>query len=59
MTKKDKDLLLFHANEKACIASKMMHAQQPDSLKSHFYHGQFMAFNEIYSMITNIKADDE
>jgi len=52
--KKIIDLLEFYVNDKAKTASTMMNSK---SIKHEikFYHGQYMAFNEIYSMIQNLK----
>jgi hypothetical protein len=47
------EFLKFHANDKANMATKMINQQIPDSKKAHFYHGQYMAFNEMYSLLTN------
>lgn len=48
------DLLEFHINEKAKIASKMMN-QKSIKHEIRFYHGQYMAFNEMYSLLQNLK----
>jgi len=48
------DSLLFHANDKANTASKIMNDEKEKNRK-HFYAGQYMAFNEFYSLLTNIK----
>lgn len=48
------DLIEYYVNEKAKIASKMMN-QKSIKHEIRFYHGQYMAFNEIYSLLQNIK----
>lgn len=48
------ELLEFHINDKAVVASKMMHIKKLKHEIS-FYSGQYMAFNEIYSMLQNLK----
>jgi hypothetical protein len=48
------ELLEFHVNDKAKDASKMMN-QKKLKHEIRFYHGQYTAFNEIYSMLQNLK----
>jgi hypothetical protein len=48
------DLIEFHVNDKAKTACKMMN-QKSIKHEIRFYHGQYMAFNEIYSLLQNIK----
>jgi hypothetical protein len=48
------DLLLFSANEKANQATKLMNEQTMPEKKS-FWHGNYMAFNEMYSLLSNLK----
>ncbi|MDD4527770.1 MAG: hypothetical protein PHF25_07045 [Candidatus Margulisbacteria bacterium] len=48
------DLLLFSANEKANQATKLMNKQTTFEKKS-FWHGNYMAFNEMYSLLSNLK----
>lgn len=52
--KKIIDLIEFYVNDKAKTASTMMNSKKQKH-EIRFYHGQYMAFNEIYSMIQNIK----
>ena len=61
MTKSEKENILFHINDKANTATQ---AQYNAELKGklylrEFYQGQYMAFNEMYSFITNIHTNDE
>jgi hypothetical protein len=51
------ELLEFHLNDKAISAIKIME-QKTLLHERKFYHGQYMAFNEIYSMLQNIKGSD-
>jgi hypothetical protein len=53
-TEKLIDVLLFTVNEKANKANKMMYSTLSEPRK-HFYHGQYMAFCEIYSLLNNMK----
>ena len=48
------DLLLFTANEKANGATKLMY-QQTKKDKIAFWHGEYMAFNEMYSLLYNLE----
>lgn len=48
------DLIMFHVNEKANTASGQMRKDYKEDTKN-FHRGQYMAFNEVYSMLTNIK----
>lgn len=61
MTKKDKESLLFHINAKAVDAEKRRQASDYLEIATEvaFWRGQYMAFNEMYSMVTNIRTDDE
>lgn len=47
------ELIKFHVNDKANDATKMMNDSVGD--RRHFYHGKYMAFNELYSLLINIK----
>ncbi len=49
------ELLKFHLNDKAMSAIKLME-QKTLLHERKFYHGQYMAFNEIYSMLQNIQG---
>lgn len=49
------ELLKFTVNEKANIASSMMDNVESNSTRSHFYHGQYSAFSELYSMLLSIE----
>lgn len=60
MTSEEKkllELLEFSVNEKAneATAQKRICADERKTLRANFWQGQYMAFNEIYSMIQNIK----
>lgn len=50
------NLIKFYVNEKANDASKHMELNRNHNNKEfQFYYGQYMAFNEIFSMLSNIK----
>jgi len=52
--KKLLESIKFHINEKANQATSMKNSSK--SMEHQiFYHGQYMAFNEVYSMLNNIK----
>ena len=53
-TKELLELLLFAANEKANEATKLKNAQKSIAEKA-FWQGQYMAFNEFYSLLSNLK----
>ena len=59
MTKKDKELILFWLNKKAVDSHKSEMEWRDDLYKESFHRGQYQAYNEIYSMITNMHAEDE
>ena len=64
MNKTDKELLLFYINDKANSASKLMELYRSETIKKasskfNFYYGQYLAFSEMYSFVTNIHPDDE
>ena len=48
------ELLKFHANDKANRSLKLKDSSEGKQ-ESEFYHGQYLAFNEIYSMLINIE----
>jgi hypothetical protein len=51
---KDKEIeaIMFAVNEKANEAAKKIHEVE-DKVQSEFWHGQYMAFNEVYSLLKN------
>lgn len=49
------ELLEFHLNDKAMSAIKLME-QKTLLHERKFYHGQYMAFKEIHSMLQNIQG---
>jgi hypothetical protein len=51
------ETLEFHINDKAnrAKAEKRIHADEQRSLRANFWQGQYMAFNEMYSLIQNLK----
>lgn len=55
-TEKLLKVLLFAVNEKANQAVALMNQHPKGSDKRHFYHGQYMAFNELYSLMSNQKT---
>ena len=60
MTKEERkliDLLKFHVNEKANNATtkKIRCCDENKTNRANFYQGQYMAFNEIYSMLLNLE----
>jgi len=61
MTKAEKENILFHINDKANTATEAKYkAELKGSLYlREFYQGQYMAFNEMYSLISNIHTEDE
>ena len=48
------ELLMFIVNDKANQATSLMYQQKSNSLRSHFYHGEYMAFCEVYTMLENM-----
>ena len=48
------ELIEFHVNDKANHAAKM-EADIIQQEKAEFWQGQYQAFNEIYSLLQNIK----
>jgi hypothetical protein len=48
------ELLKQTVNEKANGATKLMY-QQTKKDKMSFWHGQYMAFNEMYSLLCNLE----
>ena len=54
MEDKIMDANLFALNEKANQASQLMGLYYLDPIKYEFYRGQYMAFNEVYSMLKNV-----
>ncbi len=50
------DAILFAVNEKAEEASQLMNLYKGgDHAIYEFYRGQYMAFNEVYSLLKNSK----
>jgi hypothetical protein len=47
------DLLLFHVNDKANHATTQKQVATEDNRQ--YWQGQYMAFAEMYSMLSNIK----
>jgi hypothetical protein len=55
MDEKIIDSIKFAINEKADMASKLMNLYRgTDSAKFEFYRGQYLAYCEMYSMLTNV-----
>jgi hypothetical protein len=61
MTKKDKEMLLFYMNKKANERYKLKQEciELGEHDRANYFDGQKMAFNEMYSFVTNIHAEDE
>lgn len=54
--KSNKELLeqlMFTVNEKAKQATSLKAQHPPGNSKSHFYHGQYLAYSEIYTLLKN------
>lgn len=52
MIDKEIDAIMFAINQKANEAAKKIHEVE-DEIQSEFWHGQYMAFNEVYSLLKN------
>jgi len=48
------ELLKFSVNEKADKATRMM-LNAPNEDRRSFYHGQYLAFSEVYTMLQAIE----
>ena len=56
MEDKKMDALIFAVNKKAEYAANKMHEVE-DEDKRQFWRGQYMAFNEVYSLLKNAYDD--
>jgi hypothetical protein len=54
MDEKIIDSMKFAVNEKAERSLKLMNQYRNDNDKFEFYHGQYLAFSEIYTMLSNV-----
>ena len=56
MEDKQLDAIKFAVNEKADGALKLMqYYAGTDREKTEFFRGQYLAFNEVYSLLTNVQ----
>lgn len=58
MDEKTIELLKFTVNEKANNATRMRHKRNYDEEYDNFWKGQYMAFNEVYSLLCNLNKEE-
>jgi len=60
MSENELDALMFAINEKAIQAQTKAYENEFESAKIYMFHkGQYQAYSEVYTMLTNIKTKQD